>query len=130
MKTWEMIKELSENPEKKFKAINNNYPNDENSIITSVGNGDIVFEKANTGILAVISLGTVYEEVKEPVSFIEAVKALNSGKTIYVKHGEEFEYTEMFSPAGSQTDWGYAMKQQQGYAIDTGLILYGEWYIE
>ncbi|WP_042678490.1 hypothetical protein [Anaerosalibacter massiliensis] len=74
MKTWEMIKELTENPEKKFKrkgvvgdVIEVGMESDE---ITWLGSGD-------SFIINSMQLNNEWEEVKEPMTFIEAV---NSGK--------------------------------------------------
>ena len=71
---------------------------------------------------------TVEEVEKEPVDFMTAIKALNDGKVIYTIRTDG--YREVFNPAGKQTDWGVAVEQSQGYAVDTETILYGKWYIE
>lgn len=74
-----------------------------------------------------LMLNRKWKEVKKSVDFITAVSALDRGKTIYVMHQG---YKNTFSPIGNQTDWGVAIVQEQGYAIDTEYILYGKWYIE
>ena len=128
MRTWEMIKELTENPNKKFK-----YDTGHENGIVAVEEGDIKLisvngEKQSKNLpLHYGFMNQNWEEVKEPVDFMEVVQALDRGKTIYVVFQG---YKNTFSPKGNQTDWGVAMKQHQGYAIDTEFILYGEWYIE
>ena len=128
MKTWEMIKELTENPNKKFKAINSNYPNDGTSILTSVINGDIVFEKENIGTLTMISLETIYKEVKEPVNFMEVLERVsNNLHTRITLHDEARERT-------------YAVRSLSGILRDLDeefdsreiakILLEGKWYIE
>ena len=83
MKTWEMIKELTENPNKKFAnkgGLKNCYVTVEDGII--VWRGDMQCGQA-------MSIGFIdgrdreWEEVKEPVTFMEAVE---SGKRIRVEH--------------------------------------------
>ena len=69
-----------------------------------------------------------YKLEKEPVDFMTAIKALNGGKVIYSIRTDG--YKEVFNPTGKQTDWGVAVEQSQGYAVDTETILYGKWYIE
>ena len=71
-----------------------------------------------------------WEEIKKPVDFMTAIQAYDNGRTIYVLHGTNGEYKETFTPKINATDWGYAVQQQQGYAVDSGLILSGKWYIE
>lgn len=74
MKTWEMIKELTENPNKKF-------VNAFGHIVEHSKPKGIVFSKPKS--LTHISLNDEWEEIKEPVSFIKAVE---SGKKIKVEH--------------------------------------------
>lgn len=118
MKTWEMIKELTENPEKEFTRKSDGLHIKTNEY------GDLVWDSG----YQFLRLHHDWEEVKKPVDFMDAVKALDEGKTIYVLH--DGCYKDIFSPVGKQTDWGVAMEQEQGYAIDTEFILYGKWYIE
>lgn len=130
MKTWEMIKELTENPEKEF-------------ISYKLGGGkdDVLKTKSIDGIIRFYNKGggwhgkligvdpeREWEEEKERVDFRTAIKALNGGKVIYVIRTDG--YREVFNPAGKQTDWGVAVEQSQGYAVDTETILYGKWYIQ
>lgn len=123
MKTWEMIKELTENPNKKFRATNKNYPIDRNTIV-SVSDGDIVFKNTIMGAVKLISLLTVFEEVKEPVSFMEAIKSLDEGKTVYCEvDNRKFTYKQPkhILPKFVQKKLG---------CISIKEILEGKWYIE
>ena len=127
MKTWQMIKELTENPDKKFRRVG-----EDRELYVGVHNNFVAWE----GDYALETGGETFEiytdlewdEVKKPVDFMTAIKALNGGKVIYAIRADG--YREVFNPAGKQTDWGVAVKQSQGYAVDTETILYSKWYIE
>ena len=68
MKTWEMIKNLSENPNKKFIS---NYTKD-NYYIAEVNNEILsIVDSYNNKPIILISLKREWEEVKKPVSFMD-----------------------------------------------------------
>lgn len=96
MKTWEMIKELTENPEKEFVSISSK--DGEASVYATIEHGTIFFRNSfgKSTALYFIDLNWKWEEVKEPVSFMEAVK---SGKKVRVEHGfiSEVHEKEQFS---------------------------------
>jgi hypothetical protein len=80
MKTWEMIKELTENPGKKF-VSDKGYGGSE--LTAYVEDGIIKFVYAGFGdqcppkpSMGTISLSRSWEEVKEPVSFTEVLEAV------------------------------------------------------
>ena len=139
MKTWEMVKELIENPDKKFENMGFNgrkitvlnvrsFKNIDHSI-----NNNLIVVRAESGkpepfILNDFLKTRYWKEVDESVDFMDAIRALDKGKEIYVIYGGL--HKEDFSPKGNRTNWGIAVKQQQGYAIDTKLILFGKWYIK
>lgn len=87
MKTWQMIKELTENPEKKFRR------KEANSYVT-VEDGKIVWrgEFQNGQEMAIGFIDErdcEWEEVKEPVSFAEVLEQVSKSKTevlITIKH--------------------------------------------
>ena len=122
-----MIKELTENPEKKFRRVG-----EDRELYVGVYNNFVAWEGDYTletrGEPFEIYTDLEWEEVKEPVDFMTAIEALDRGKVIYAIRTDG--YREVFNPAGKQTDWGVAVKQSQGYAVDTETILYGKWYIE
>ena len=80
MKTWEMIKELTENPSKRFTydtAAKGSYVTIKNRTASWHGPGQ------DGQILSVNIANEGWEEFKSPVSFMEAVKAQ---KPIRVEH--------------------------------------------
>ena len=75
MKTWEMIKELTENPGKGFKIKG------ENGIVYA---SDLYSEgKVELDQVDFITIYDEWEEVKEPVTFMKAVE---SGKEFVIEH--------------------------------------------
>lgn len=125
-----MIKELTENPEKEFISYKLGGGKDDVLKTKSI-DGAIRFCDEGAGrheVLIGVDLKREWEEAKEPVDFMTAIKALNGGKVIYAIRTDG--YREVFNPTGKQTDWGVAVEQSQGYAVDTETILYGKWYIE
>lgn len=68
MKTWEMVKELMENPEKKFALKSDD--------TVCLGCNDGVIDLSSIDYLLIVD---EWKEVKEPVTFVEAVE---SGKSI------------------------------------------------
>lgn len=128
MKTWEMIKELTENPDKKFISRNTgifaelkayhfigNYQNKTIEIINNETQKPITLHH----------LDREWEEVKEPVDFMTAV---SSGKYIKVEHHlttyEEYWYYRrldllMLDLADSFNEGEFAE-----------ILENGKWYIE
>ena len=78
MKTWEMIKELTENPGQKFKRVGG-------ELEISVDIDDNLNWKSGYSPLNIYE---EWEEVKQPVSFMEAVE---SGKRIKLEHEDDGE---------------------------------------
>lgn len=80
METWEMIKELTEHPKKKFKSTLIGI-----SLIAYADNSEIITVKNynNGQIRSTWNINRQWEEMKEPVNFMEAVE---SGKKISVEH--------------------------------------------
>lgn len=120
---WEVVKMLTDNPNLIFQSSESStvlrQANDQNMLVNQHGN------------IALLNLKSTWNLVNEPVSFIEAIKAYNSAKTIKCTWVEdEKEYNTFYNPHGNKTDWGYAVRSEQGYSIDTGLILHGKWFIE
>lgn len=72
MKTWEMIKELTDNPGKKFKSNSR----DKTIIATANKSDGIDFLDLYNCQLANIGLDREWEEVKEPLSFIELLEVV------------------------------------------------------
>lgn len=108
MKTWEMIKELTENPKKKFELIGD-------GSIVSLKLGFIVWESN----LQSPKMNTFdeWEEVKQPVSFMEAMKAFEEGKKIH---------------AIVDNNTFYFINKNCGFlsGVNVKEVLKGEWYID
>ena len=111
MKLWEVLKELDENPNKRFKSVNYN----QEEIIISMGTGcyDLPFR--------VLDSNRDWQEIKQPVTWQEAIEAwANGGKVKCILHGESFIY--------DSSQWKN-MYSGDGYLCDSE-ILNGTWYIE
>lgn len=86
METWEMIKELTENPNKKFYVVGSKH------LIARVNFETNKIEFVNTSVKPPYigiepTIDWDWKEVKEPVSFIEAAKEVRmSNKRIKVRH--------------------------------------------
>lgn len=120
MKTWEMIKELTENPNKKFKL-----KGEENEIYTSDREGKDGIDLIDIDF---ITIHDEWEEVKEPVSFMEAVK---SDKRIRVEHklvnDSDIGDLITFTPLDCLI---CALGEEYNKYEVKDILLNGEWYIE
>ncbi len=113
MKTWEMIKKLTEYPNKEFKL-----KNEDNIVYAS----DLHSEgKIELDQVDFITIYDEWEEVKEPVSFMEAVK---SGKEISVEYSGA-SYKEL-----SLANMLYELQQDFSDKVIRQIILNGKFYIE
>ena len=112
MKTWEMIKELTENPKKKF---NNEY----GSTIRHNGSS-LVWEDGSIAQLTKQFIEGNWEEVKQPVTWQEAIQAWVDGKeVICMLNRAALEY----APSN------FGMENQYQTGISYREIKEGEWYI-
>ena len=130
MITWEMIKELTENPEKEF-------------ISYELGDGrDVLKTKSICGVIRFfneedrwhevligVDLEREWEEVKEPVDFMTAI---TSGKKVSVKCA-----IETYEGKGKLREIYYRQPNEMlralaGYGDEAAIdiILNGKWYIE
>ncbi len=96
MKTWEVIKELTKNPNKKFtykEAQDGSYITVEDGLI--VWRGD--FQRGQSALMGYVGEKDYdWEEVKEPLSFIEVLEVVKDRSYAYVtlenqKHRITFE---------------------------------------
>ncbi|WP_042683145.1 hypothetical protein [Anaerosalibacter massiliensis] len=119
MKTWEMIKELTENPKKKFirkGQIDKSYVSVRNNAVVWLG------EKQVGQSLSLSHLQNAeWEEVKEPVDFMTAVK---SGKEISVEYSGA-SYKEL-----SLANMLYELQRDFSDKTIRQIILNGKFYIE
>ena len=83
MRTWQMIKELTENPTKRF-----TYDTATEGSYVTVKDVAVVWQgKEQEGQMLGVNIANEgWEEVKQPVNFMEAVE---SGKRIKVEHADE-----------------------------------------
>lgn len=124
MKTWEMIKELTENPNKTFAILDK----DENKYKTVAYLDEkderIVFKPLRDKPL---KINDVWIEINSSVDFMTAINAYEDGKTICcITDGIIIKY----NPNENGVDYGKVLKDTKGCAIDTYQIKYGKWYIE
>ncbi|CAK7069613.1 hypothetical protein [Tissierella sp.] len=120
MKTWEMIKELTENPKKKFKNKNIPY------IVVACNSINLLVNEEGNYIN--VPFDAEWEEVKEPVSFIQVLERVkNNLSTRITLHDEARERI-------------YAIRSLSGILRDldeefdskeiSKILLEGKWYIE
>lgn len=122
METWEMIKELTENPNKKFiSKIDSSRP--EEKRVAYIDGRVVVFENHNGHIF----INDEWEEIKQPVSFLEAMDEINynHNKRLKVEH----------RPSGITTNFMFLHEILEYLSKFSNLatpevILNGKWYIE
>ena len=90
MKTWEMIKELTENPKKEFVLKNDRRVN----VFMTVG-GEVCYEVDGCDIVKLLKLDgwllkQEWEEVKKPVGFMDVLKQAkkDNAKLFTIKNPE------------------------------------------
>ena len=117
MKTWEMMKMLTENPELKFqyKSESGFY----NTVCADNGwlKGEYSYINCN--------FNTEWEIIQEPVDFTTAIKTYQNGKTIKCER-EKFRNNRYNIVFGE----GNVIADNNGYGISAEEILNGKWYIE
>jgi hypothetical protein len=111
MKTWEMIKELTENPEKEFTRKSDGLHIKTNEY------GELVWDSG----YQFLRLHHDWKEIKKPVDFMTAIK---SGKHVGVEYSGA-RYREMSLP-----NLFYELQQDYSDKTIRQMILHGKWYIE
>lgn len=122
MKTWEMIKELTENPSKIFKALGNEH------LRVWVDGSTITFLNTSQSCDYYPSTKWEWEEVKEPVTFIEVLEQVKNDNLMIVS----FKHKELtFDYARCTLDYVLS-NLSKFYESDViaRLLLEGKWYIE
>lgn len=117
MKTWEMIKELTENPEKKF--IRKGDPLE----ISVDGLNYLRWESGHD----YINLEHEWKEVKKPVSFMEVVRAC---KNEYIAIGLSCEKYDIEFARWTLDAVLYDLAENYEDGDLAEIILNGKWYIE
>lgn len=120
MKTWEVIKVLTDDPSKKFERVGDKV---KFKLSSKIDAGQVIghyLEGLNTSYES-IRLDDDWELVREPVDFMTAVKELKNGKTI-----------ESHSPFGKRRYKPFqdVLEDQHGTSVSSHEILEGKWYIE
>ena len=117
-KTWEMIKEIIENPKKKYRPVN-----DTDGYVEFKNNQLVWNGRGQRGQVMIVTETdeNEWEEVKEPVDFITAVK---SGKHVGYKY-ERGEIQKMSLP-----NLFYELQRDYSDKTIRQMILNGKWYIE
>ena len=132
MKLWEVLKELEENPKKRFKSIKR--MSDVESVLW-IGSNDYLYlerkkldgtklpvDKSSGGFNGNINIYADWQEVKQPVTWQEAIEAWMNGKTIGVTQKDiEKRFYE-----GKD----YLLRDQHGDSVSEDEIAEGTWYIE
>lgn len=125
MKTWEMIKEISENKEKKFKnsmgnIVGLNKTGRLSWLEKGNNNGDpLVFGSCD----AWPNLNIEWELVREPVDFMTAVKAFSEGKPVICE-------SSSFGKRRYNPTHGHTLIDDKDSSISYQEIINGKWYIE
>ena len=130
MKLWEVLKALEENPEKVFKGnlscgfktlmrVRDGY------FDLKIFNlsGELIPQEKKGGVFNEnLRLSLDWQELKQPVSWQEAIEAWANGKTIGVTQKDiEKRFYE-----GKD----YLLRDQHGYSVSEDEIAEGTWYIE
>ncbi len=120
MKTWDMLEILAKYPEKKF--------NNKTLGQVELYEGTLVW---SSNMEEVIMSNTVlkmeWEEVKEPVDFMEALK---SCKRVSVEHPNLFDMPAIYKKNASIATVINYIFESYSDALVREIILNGKWYIE
>ena len=116
MKTKEMIKELTENPEKEFIRTRDGL------VMRTDERGYLRWEEGHNWI----NLGDYWEEVKKPVDFMTAAK---SGKRVRVEFSP-IRYFEEFDDYYHFDELMLRLAERFCAVNLTKIIVDGKWYIE
>lgn len=124
-KTWEMIKMLEENPNLKFKPVDQSY--EVKTLKGDSGNIELVQGNYNSSVF--LYLNYEWTLIQTPVPFLEAVQAYSEGKTIRCEYSDT---KTIFSPEFNTSCIGFGMWFATKYeaTVSTGQILEGKWYVE
>lgn len=133
MKTWEMVKELTEHPEKKFKSIHEDQSIAPTFAVVEIGG--IMFKNSLGESTALYYIGSdwrweeVKEPVKEPVTFMEVLEAVDESEGDILLTIENEDYEEKIK---SET-LDVILARLANAHLDTGvasILLNSKWYIE
>lgn len=128
MKTWEMIKALTENPKLKFKFTD--YAIEMTHHHVEVVNGRICWGGDNNyPLYIVMENNDKWELIPQEIPFLEAVKAFSEGKTIRCEYNC-YSYTYIPNENTKVVgDFGHLFLSTCGCRLTTRDVLEGRWYI-
>lgn len=121
MKTWQMIKELTENPNKEFisKQLTPRRAYVKRGVLS------IVIDE--TGKAAVdTGLDRDWEEVKKPATFMELLEKIKTNGEVFLNF--EYEEIELYDCGLSDILQDLAKTYPDSTLVD--ILLNGKWYIE
>lgn len=122
MKTWEMIKEITENPDWKFKRISDGLIIKAEQYFLNT-KYELIWESGHEKI----ALEDDWEKVKLPVPFIDAIEEYSEGNSIYcIIDNEKYIYI----PPKTGNKSFISIFESDGTPITTDEILRGKWYVE
>lgn len=127
-KTWEMIEELSKNPKKKFKPIG------QFAYVYMAKDGVLRWHDGEVFEINIYTPNTYngdslhykWKEIKESVSWQEAIKAWANGKTIYCILNDGKQSYKYIYPCEKR----YLESANYDVGISKKQIIEGKWYIE
>lgn len=140
MKLWEVIKELTEDPKKKFEATLDCTSNTVRMRVETgvsryfkfeVFNGSKLIEQSYNGgaFNGNVALGLDWHEVKQPVTWQEAIQAWADGKKVVWEEGGErrvFDRNKSWAIPKYQSH----LLDQDGDAVTVRMVSGGKWYVE
>jgi len=118
VKTWEMLKELTENPNKRFKIVGSGKTD---SVVGRIGNS---VNWVKSGSATTMFIDEEWEEVRTEVTWQEAIEAWAKGSTVTC-HLDTWIYT--YKPRTG--DLFIPVVDDCGDELSADEILEGKWYI-
>jgi hypothetical protein len=127
-KTYEAIQMLSENKDLRFTMMNSDKIRfemflDEEGFLAVDANSAIRSFEGN------VRVDDEWTLIKQPVSFMEAIKSYSDGKNIYVEIKDTIINYSPNEDENFNDSYGYAMYDTDDNTITTAEILNGKWYI-
>lgn len=125
MKTWEIIKELTENPGKKFHVKDNKH-----LIVNIKATGAIDFRNVSQNRDYNPSIEWEWEEIKEPMTFMDAVQTgryIKSVDPIITKASSGYDFYEGYQ---SLSDFLYRLGNDFSSKEIRCILFDAEFYVE
>ena len=130
MKFWEVIKELTDDPTKKFEAKLSSRWTLRMSVNTAISryfrfeifyDNELIDQSSDRGAFnGNVALDLDWQLVRQPVTWQEAIQAWKSGKNIYAMSGAGFKFEHPAHPKNGPDQ----------LTIGWGELQWGTWYVE